>query len=312
MPPMPPIPPIPPMPPMSPAGLSSGSCTTMASVVVIMVATEEASWRPMRTTLTGSMIPADIMSTIVSSYALYPIVPPASRTFCTITAPSTPAFCAIRKHGSSQAFLTILMPVFISWFILLSPIIPSSTVDARSRATPPPGTMPSSTAARVALRASTKRSLRSPTSTSDDPPTLITATPPDSFASRSCSFSFSYSEVVVSMVARICSQRSLMASELPDPSSSTVSSLLTTTFFTEPRTAASALSSLRPRSSEISCAPVRIAMSCRFAFRLSPNPGAFTHTTLRPPRSLLTMKPASASLSTSSAITTSGFVCLAQ
>mmetsp|Transcript_51129 Transcript_51129/g.104012 ORF Transcript_51129/g.104012 Transcript_51129/m.104012 type:complete len:227 (-) Transcript_51129:344-1024(-) len=53
-------------------------------------------------------------------------------------------------------------------------------------------------------------------------------------------------------------------------------------------------------------------MSWRFDLRLSPNPGAFTHTTLRPPRSLLTMKPASASLSTSSAITTSGLVCLAQ
>jgi len=41
----------------------------------------------------------------------------------------------------------------------------SSTADARRSATPPPGTMPSSTAARVALSASTKRSFRSPTST---------------------------------------------------------------------------------------------------------------------------------------------------
>mmetsp|Transcript_109993 Transcript_109993/g.164555 ORF Transcript_109993/g.164555 Transcript_109993/m.164555 type:complete len:403 (+) Transcript_109993:227-1435(+) len=229
-----------------------------------------------------------------------------------MTAPSTPAFCAMRKQGSSQALATILMPVRMSWFRFLSSSIGSSTIDARRSATPPPGTMPSSTAARVALRASTKRSLRSPTSTSDEPPTLITATPPDSFASRSCSFSFSYSEVVPSMVPRICSHLSLIASELPAPSSSTVSSLLTTTFFTEPRTEASALSSLRPRSSLISWAPVRIAMSCRFALRLSPKPGALTQTTLSPPRSLFTMKPASASLSTSSAITTSGFVCLAQ
>lgn len=42
---------------------------------------------------------------------------------------------------------------------------------------------------------------------------------------------------------------------------------------------------------------------------MSPKPGALTQTTLSPPRSLFTMKPASASLSTSSAITTSGFVC---
>jgi hypothetical protein len=60
-----------------------------------------------------------------------------------------------------------------------------------SRATPPPGTMPSSTAARVALSASSTRSLRSLTSTSVAPPTRITATPPASLARRSCSFSLS-------------------------------------------------------------------------------------------------------------------------
>jgi hypothetical protein len=54
---------------------------------------------------------------------------------------------------------------------------------------PPPGTMPSSTAARVAWSASSTRSLRSFTSTSVAPPTLITATPPASLARRSCSFS---------------------------------------------------------------------------------------------------------------------------
>ena len=41
----------------------------------------------------------------------------------------------------------------------------------------------------MALRASVTRSFFSPTSTSDAPPTLMTATPPLSFASRSCSFS---------------------------------------------------------------------------------------------------------------------------
>src|SRR5271166_2757875 len=50
--------------------------------------------------------------------------------------------------------------------------------DARASATPPPGTMPSSTAARVACKASSTRSLRSFTSTSVAPPTLMTATPP--------------------------------------------------------------------------------------------------------------------------------------
>ena len=60
---------------------------------------------------------------------------------------------------------------------------------ARSSATPPPGTTPSSTAARVACSASSTRSLRSLTSISVAPPTLMTATPPASLASRSCSFS---------------------------------------------------------------------------------------------------------------------------
>ena len=65
----------------------------------------------------------------------------------------------------------------------------SSALIARSSATPPPATTPSSTAARVACIASSTRSLRSLTSISVEPPTRITATPPASLASRSCSFS---------------------------------------------------------------------------------------------------------------------------
>ena len=78
-------------------------------------------------------------------------------------------------------------------------------------ATPPPGTMPSSTAARVALSASSTRCFFSFSSVSVAAPTLITATPPASLASRSCSFSRSKSEVVVSIWARICSMRPLIA-----------------------------------------------------------------------------------------------------
>ena len=81
----------------------------------------------------------------------------------------------------------MLMPA--SWSSL-SPLTVIALA-AFSSITPPPGTMPSSTAARVALSASSTRSLRSFTSTSVAPPTLITATPPASFASRSCSFSLS-------------------------------------------------------------------------------------------------------------------------
>ena len=55
----------------------------------------------------------------------------------------------------------------------LRPDRPSTALLARSRsAVPPPGTMPSSTAARVAFRASSTRSFFSFTSTSVAPPTL--------------------------------------------------------------------------------------------------------------------------------------------
>ena len=68
---------------------------------------------------------------------------------------------------------------------------------ARIRAVPPPGTTPSSIAARVACRASSTRAFRSFISVSVAAPTLIWATPPASLASRSWSFSRSYSLSVV-------------------------------------------------------------------------------------------------------------------
>ena len=86
---------------------------------------------------------------------------------------------------SLQRRLTMLMPA--SWSSL-SPLTVIALA-AFSSTTPPPDTTPSSTAARVALSASSTRSLRSFTSTSVAPPTLITATPPASLARRSCSFS---------------------------------------------------------------------------------------------------------------------------
>ena len=73
---------------------------------------------------------------------------------------------------------------------------------ACTSAAPPPGTMPSSTAAFAAETASSTASLRFFRSVSVAAPTLITATPPDSFASRSSSFSRSQSESVASISAR--------------------------------------------------------------------------------------------------------------
>lgn len=56
----------------------------------------------------------------------------------------------------------------------------------------------------------------------------------------------------------------------------------------------------------LTSAPVRTAISCRLFLRLSPKPGALTAASLTPPRSLFTMRVASASDSTSSATISSG------
>ena len=93
---------------------------------------------------------------------------------------------------------------------------------------------------------------------------------------------------------------------LPAPSTMVVFSLEIVTFLARPSMASVTLSSLMPRSSEMTWPPVRTAMSSSIALRRSPKPGALTAATLRPPRSLLTTSVASASPSTSSAMMSSG------
>ena len=83
------------------------------------------------------------------------------------------------------------------------PRSPSSTATAWTSAEPPPATMPSSIAARVAETASSMRCFFSLSSTSVAAPTLMTQTPPASLARRSWSFSRSQSESVVSISALI-------------------------------------------------------------------------------------------------------------
>jgi hypothetical protein len=82
--------------------------------------------------------------------------------------------------------------------------------------------------------------------------------------------------------------------------------LLDDTFLARPSISSVTFSSLMPRSSEITEPPVRMAMSSSMALRRSPKPGALTAAILRPPRSLLTTRVASASPSTSSATIRSG------
>ena len=80
------------------------------------------------------------------------------------------------------------------------------------------------------------------------------------------------------------------------------------TFLQDPRSPILTFSNLIPRSSEITCPPVRIAISSNIAFLLSPNPGALTATTFRPPLNLFTTKVAKASPSTSSEIIINGLL----
>ena len=134
------------------------------------------------------------------------------------------------------------------------------------------------------------------------------ATPPDSLASRSWSFSRSKSLVVSSMRALIWAMRSWIACSVPWPSTKVVSSLVETTLRARPQSSMVAESSFRPTSSLRTVPPVRMAMSCSISLRRSPKPGALMERQLSVPRSLLTTRVASASPSTSSAMRTRFFV----
>ena len=103
-------------------------------------------------------------------------------TFATITDPSNPAFATICLKGSSTALFMILIPVCSSLF---SALIFERECVALTIDTPPPGTIPSSTAALVAANASSTLSFFSFISTSVAAPTYKTATPPANLASLS-------------------------------------------------------------------------------------------------------------------------------
>eukprot|EP00732_Lithocolla_globosa_P002867 Lithocolla_globosa_v1_NODE_2031_length_2200_cov_406.434033.p2 type:complete len:232 gc:universal NODE_2031_length_2200_cov_406.434033:1822-1127(-) len=184
----------------------------------------------------------------------------------------------------------------------LSVVMEPSFSEARSRAVPPPATMPSWMAALVALRASTMRSFFSPTSTSEMPPTLITATPPDNLARRSWSFSFWYSDWVSSIKACNKLHLSSRLSLAPPPLRIRELSFVMVICLADPRSPTSILSNLMSLSSLKTVAPVITPISSSVALRLSPKPGALTAQTWSWPRSLLRTRVPSASPSMSSAM----------
>ena len=149
--------------------------------------------------------------------------------------------------GSSRALATICTPTFSSPSVFLSSSVTAGIT--LTKMVPPPATMPSSTAALVAFRASSMRSFFSFISVSVAAPTLMTATPPASLARRSCSFSLSYSLVVTPIWARIWDTRSLMAWGSPMPSTMMVFSLVTLIWRARPSISMVVSFRVRPSSS---------------------------------------------------------------
>src|SRR3989442_8765739 len=136
--------PIPCPPCAAESSLSFGRSATIASVVSIKDATDDAFCRAKRDTLVGSMTPALNRSSYWPVAALKPNAPLPSLTLFTTMLPSQPPFCTIWRMGSSSALRMMSTPNFSP----SSTFSESSTLEARRYATPPPGTMPSSTAAR--------------------------------------------------------------------------------------------------------------------------------------------------------------------
>ena len=200
-----------------------------------------------RTTFVGSTTPSASMSPYSAVAALNPKFPSASWTLATTTEPSIPAFSAIARTGDSRLRRIILRPV--SWSPSNAKL--SSEAAARRSAIPPPGTIPSSIAARVAASASSNRAFFSFISTSVAAPTLTTATPPASFASRSSNFSRSYSEVVSSICLRICSTLPSTFAFAPLPPTIVVLSLSMTTRRAAPSIPITTFSKRIPVSSEM-------------------------------------------------------------
>ena len=162
----------------------------------------------------------------------------------------------------------MLAPVFSSPSKLAA--IAATFLDAWMYADPPPEMIPSSTAAFVAAKASSIRSLASCISVSVAAPTRTTATPPASFASLSCNFSRSKSDVVSSICARIWDTLASIAALSPSPSTITVFSFWTFTDFARPHCANVVSFNSNPTSSEITVPPVKIAISSSIAFLRSP------------------------------------------
>ena len=165
---------------------SSGISETRASVVSIRDAIEPAFCRAVRVTLVGSMTPALTRSSnlsglgVVAEVVLLRLADAADDDGTFFAGVADDLTQGLFESAAHDVAADLLVAFQLQGF---------DGSPQRSSATPPPGTMPSSTAARVACIASSTRAFFSFISVSVAAPTLMTATPPTSFANRSCNFS---------------------------------------------------------------------------------------------------------------------------
>ena len=175
-----------------PSFSSVGISVTSDSVVSSREATLAAFCRAMRTTFAGSMMPAATQVAVGILVGVVAVVLVLHLADAIDDDGAVDGRRSRRWHRSGLSS-TLRMISTPSCFVALRARACRAPSRQRISATPPPGTMPSSKAACVAALASSSRALRSFISVSVAAPPLIWATPPASLASRSCSFSRSYS-----------------------------------------------------------------------------------------------------------------------
>ena len=137
-------------------------------------------------------------------------------------------------------------------------------------------------------------------------PTLINATPPESFAIRSLILSLSYSKSVKSTSFLSFSTLAFTESFVSSKATMVVLSFEIVIFFAFPKSFIVTFSSNIDLSSLINFPPVRIAISSKAAFLLSPKDGALTAETFKIPAFLFITRVVKASPSISSAIIRKG------
>ena len=266
------------------------------SVISNVTAAAAAFSNAERTTLVGSIIPASNASTTVSLAISGTCFLSTSLKIISHLVGFSPAFLRICWNGASHALNTICPPLPKS--VLPLPLI---AFLALNNATPAPCKIPSSIAAFVACKASSKRSFFSFISISVPPPTLIIATPPTNLPKRSCNFSTLYGVVSLSNCALSDNTLSSILSASPLPSTIVVVSLPTVTILALPNQSIFNLANVIPLFVDTTVAPVKIAISSNIWSLKSPNPGALTAATFNAPLPLFITNVANASPSISSA-----------